>query len=101
MTKTVNAVKTPKAKSTLVLELKTQRTSLKALRETIKTLAAKVKAEREAEKAARQAKTKARKEAAIAKAKARLEALTRPVGTKAKKAAKKPGKVTVTKVATA
>lgn len=90
--------------STVTL-IKARREQLKTIRVELKQLVAKAKAERveklEANKvavAARKATRAEKKAERIAKLEARLRDLKSPlVGTKARKAARKPGPVTVTK----
>jgi len=91
-----------KTKTSLQLSLEVARATLAASKVEVKTLAAQVRAERLASKAAKVDKAAARREAAIAKAQAKLQKLldkANPVGTKAIKASRKPGPVTVTKMA--
>jgi len=77
------------------------RASIKADRAARSAGAAQRKADREAAKLAKAATAVAKREAAIAKAQARLQKLldkqSAPVGTKARKANKKPGAVKITK----
>lgn len=102
VTKTVNPnVAALKAKREA---LKVKRAEVKALLAEVKTLTEKGKADREKAKAdravmkeARALAAKERKEKAIAKAKAKLEALLNPAGKAARNLAKKPGPVTVVK----
>lgn len=97
-TKTTTKAAKPKVLTANQSELKDYRDTFKALREKIRVLAATVKAEKIKIKADKQAKTKARKDAAIAKARAKLEALMSPkAGAKAAKANRKPGPAKVTK----
>jgi uncharacterized protein involved in exopolysaccharide biosynthesis len=95
------AMKTKSASSTM---LATAREDLKAARAVVAELKAKVasirdeaKRVRESAKASKAAARAQKREAAIAKAKARLERLMNPVGSKAKKVAKRPGPTIVTK----
>ena len=86
-----------KALSPLAVELKAAVATLKATKELVAALRVKVQAEREATANAK-AEAKATKQAAaIAKAQARLQKLLEkqaaPVGVKALKANRKPGKV--------
>ena len=88
------------------LTLNQKREALKALRVAIKeeatirkALRADAKAAKVAAKAAKAAERDAKKAAKIAALEAKLTALRNPVGTAAKKAARKPSKVTVTKMA--
>ena len=93
-------VRVPRVKSQVELDLAAARVALKTAKEAVKTLAAQAKADREASKTDRAARAQARRDAAIAKAKAKLDKLmTKPVGAVARKAAKKPSKAVVTKVA--
>lgn len=90
-----------KALSPLASELKAAVVTLIATKELVAALRVKVAAERKANAAAK-AEAKATKQAAaIAKAQARLQKLldkqAAPVGVKALKANRKPGKATVTK----
>ena len=89
-----------KALSPLAVELKTAVATLKATKELVAALRVKVQAEREAAKADKLAAAEAKRAAAIAKAEARLAKLLSKqvgaVGTKAKKAAKRPSKAVVT-----
>ena len=78
------------------------RLALKSTKVLVADLSAKVKAERFEAKAAKAAAIAAKRETAIAKARVRLQKLldkANPVGTQARKAARKPSKVTVTKMA--
>ena len=83
-----------KSTSTSAVALRTARLQLKTLRAEVKELAARVKAEK-------LANAEARRTAAIARAEARLQKLLSkqvgPVGTKAAKANRKAGVVTITK----
>jgi len=93
-------VKVAKAKTELQTELATARAALKANKVLVVELTAKVRAEKVANAEAKAKASAERKEKAIAKAKARLEKLLeKPVGAAARKAAKKPSKVVITKVA--
>ena len=96
-TKTVTKTTTAKTVDPVAADLKAKREALKAMKATIKELAAKVKANRIAVKTAKANKAKERKAAAIAKAKAKLDKLTSPAGVVAKRVAKKPGPVTVSR----
>ena len=81
------------------LSIREKRSLVKSIKEMIKEHAAANRAanfERKQNSAALRAEKKA---ARIAKLEAKLEALRNPVGTKAIKSNKKPGKVTVTKFA--
>lgn len=90
--------------STVTL-IKARREQLATIRAELKELAAKAKAERVLKVETRKAEVEQRKQArAVKKAEriAKLEARLRdlkspPVGTKARKAARKPGPVTITK----
>jgi len=77
------------------------RASIKADRASRSAASAQKRADREAAKLAKAATAVAKREAAIAKAQARLQKLldkqSAPVGTKARKANKKPGAVKITK----
>lgn len=78
------------------------RLALKSTKVLVAELSAKVKAEREAARIAKAEAVASKRAAAIAKAQARLQKLldkANPVGAKALKANRKPGKVTVTKMA--
>jgi hypothetical protein len=86
-----------KAKSFLSDLLSAKRSELKALKAEVAQLAKQYSHERFALKEDKATKAAARKEAAIAKAKAKLEKLTAPVGAKALKANRKPSAVIVTK----
>lgn len=86
-----------KAKSFLATALSAKREALKALKAEVAQLAKQYAYERFALKQDKATKAAARKEAAIAKAKAKLEKLTAPVGVKALKANRKPSAVVVTK----
>jgi len=94
-------MKMTKALSPLAVELKAAVATLKATKELVAALRVKVQAERESNAAAKVAAAEAKRAAAIAKAEARLAKLLSKqvgaVGTKAKKAAKRPSKGTVTK----
>lgn len=99
--KSVKSVaKVAKAKSPVQVELAAARAALKSQKALVVELAAKAKAEKSAAVEAKAKSAAARKDAAIAKAKARLEKLlAQPVGAVARKAAKKPSKAVVTKIA--
>lgn len=97
------AVKTPakkavvktKVPSATTVELKAKRAEVKKLNAAIKVLVAKARKEREASAKTRKDAAAKRKADAIAKAKKRLDDLLNPAGHKARKAAQKPGEVTV------
>ena len=80
-----------------------KRETIKALREALKADAVAKREARAAAKIDREAKRASKVAAAIAKAEARLQKLLSkqvgPVGSKARKAAKRPSKAIVTKVA--
>lgn len=80
-----------------------KREAIKALREALKEDAVFAKAEKFAKREAKAEAKAAKVQAAIAKAEARLQKLLAkavgPVGAKARKAAKRPSKAIVTKVA--
>ena len=99
--KSVKSVaKVAKAKSSVQVELSAARAALKSQKVLVADLFAKVRAEKSGAAEAKVKSAAARKDAAIAKAKARLEKLlSQPVGAAARKAAKKPSKVVITKVA--
>jgi hypothetical protein len=81
-------------------QLKTLRATIAALSVEVKTERATAKADRIAAKEAKAAVRQERKAAKIAALEVKLLALkTGPVGTKARKANRRPSKVTVTKVA--
>ena len=88
--------------------IKARREQLETIRAELKQLVAQAKAERIAQLETRKAEVAERKQARelkkaerIAKLEARLQEMkAAPVGTKALKAARKPGKVTVTKSTT-
>jgi hypothetical protein len=89
----------------IVTLIKARRDQLKTIRAELKELTAKAKAERIAKVETRKAEISQRRQIAaakkaerIAKLEARLQDLKSPaVGTKARKAARKPGPVTITK----
>jgi len=85
-----------KSKSFLGSALALKREALKALKAEVAQLAKQYAHERFAIKQDKATKAEARKAAAIAKAKAKLEKLTAPVGAKALKANRKPSAVVVT-----
>jgi hypothetical protein len=86
-------LKMAKSKSFLGSALANKRSELKALKAEVAQLAKQYAHERFAIKHDKAVKAEARKEAAIAKAKAKLEKLTAPVGAKALKANRKPSAV--------
>jgi hypothetical protein len=90
-------LKMAKAKSFLASHLAEKRAALKTLKAEVAQLAKQYAHERFAIKQDKVVMAAARKEAAIAKAKAKLEKLTAPVGAKALKANRKPSAVIVTK----
>jgi hypothetical protein len=93
-------MKMTKALSPLAVELKAAVATLKATKELVAALRVKVAAERESTAAAKAEAKASKQAAAIAKAQARLQKLLdkqNPVGAKALKANRKPGKATVTK----
>ena len=90
------SVKTP---SPLAIELVSARQSLAFFKEQVKYLAAQVREEKLDAKIAKIAARQTRREAAIAKAQAKLDRLLAPVGSKAIKANKKPSKAKTTKFA--
>jgi hypothetical protein len=87
------------SKSALAVTLSEKRALIKTLKAEVQGLAAQYKLERANKKASKVEAREARKVTAIAKAKAKLEKLMAPVGSKAIKANRKPSKVQVTKVA--
>ena len=87
------------SKSTLAVTLAEKRALIKSLKAEVAVLALEYKNQRAENKQAKVAARAARKERAIEKAKAKLEKLLAPVGTKAIKANRKPSKAVVTKVA--
>jgi hypothetical protein len=89
--------KMAKSKSFLGSALALKREALKALKAEVAQMAKQYAHERFAVKQDKQDKAAARKAVAIAKAKAKLEKLTAPVGAKALKANRKPSAVIVTK----
>ena len=86
-----------KSKSFLASALANKRAELKALKAEVAQMAKQYAHERFAIKQDKVVMAAVRKETAIAKAKAKLEKLTAPVGAKALKANRKAGAVTVTK----
>jgi len=81
-------------------QMKTLRTQATEVRAALKTARANAKAEKAIARQAKKNVAAQKKAERIAKLEAKLLALkTGPVGIKAKKANKKPGKVTVTKIA--
>lgn len=81
-------------------QMKTLRTQATEVRAALKTARANAKAEKTIARQAKKNVAAQKKAERIAKLEAKLLALkTGPVGIKAKKANKKPGKVTVTKIA--
>ena len=91
MSKTLSAVQ---------VELTSARAALVEMKLRVRTLAAQVRAEKALTKQVKIDQRALRRDNAIAKAKARLEKLlSKPVGAKAARAARKPSKVTVTKMA--
>jgi hypothetical protein len=87
-------------KTATALKLAEKRTQLKLLKQEVSDLAAEHAFLRAAQKMAKAQNAEARKATAIEKAKAKLEKLlakTIVTGSKANKAARKPGAVTVTK----
>ena len=86
-------------KSALSLKaaLAAARTELVAAKAKVAELKLAVRAEREAVKADKVQTREAKRAAAIAKAQARLDKLLNPAGSAARKAARKPGPVTITK----
>jgi hypothetical protein len=87
------------SKSALAVTLSEKRALIKTLKAEVQGLAAQYKLERANKKASKVEAREARKVTAIAKAKAKLEKLMAPVGSKAIKANRKPSKAQVTKVA--
>ena len=87
------------SKSTLAVTLAEKRALIKSLKAEVAVLALEYKNQRAENKQAKVAARAVRKERAIEKAKAKLEKLLAPVGTKAIKANRKPSKAVVTKVA--
>ena len=81
--------------------IKSEVASRKAARETAKSQKALAKTARAAVKAEKAEERAAKKAAKIIALEAKLNALKNPVGTAARKANKKPSKVSVTKVAVA
>lgn len=76
-----------------------KRETIKALRESLKQDMLAKRSAKIAVKAEKAEARAAKKAERIAKLKAKLDALTNPVGSKAIKANRKPGKVTITKLA--
>jgi len=91
--------KASKTLSPTAVELVSARQSLAFFKEQVKYLAARVKEERLDAKLAKISARQARRDAAIEKAKAKLERLMAPVGAKAIKANRKPSKAKTTKFA--
>lgn len=91
--------KSVKTLSPLAVELVSARQSLAFFKEQVKYLAAQVREEKLDAKIAKIAARQTRREAAIAKAQAKLDRLLAPVGSKAIKANKKPSKAKTTKFA--
>ena len=81
-----------KSKSANVLDLIAAKAQLKAIKAEVQRLSAVVAMERENARNVRRASAEEKARKAIERAQKRLEKLAGPVGVKAKKVAKKPGK---------